>query len=201
MVGTEKVGKFVHNNVFDALTGPVDQIKIEVQRALLEITASPSRFHGVDADGSGQGDETALLVGQTERRHTRQDEVLVAIVNDGQQAFLFARLLRGGQFCFGSEAPCLCSRDGNGDLVPAPCEKGVNLSLRGRSRDGQADRPVRANAQIQPFDTSRVEFIRIFCSRIDKGLLSTVLFAIHFLASTPRSRQSNSYSAVLLESQ
>ena len=197
------MGKFVHDDVFDALVGLIDEVEIEIQRSLFEVAASPARFHGMDADGGRSRDKPPLFIGQRQckRFKARQDHSLVAIVNDGLQAFFFVRLLRGGQFCFGSEAPCLCSCDGNGDLVPAPCEKGVNLSLRGRSRDGQADRPVRANAQIQPFDTSCVEFIRIFCSRIDKGLLSTVLFSIHFLASTPRSRQSNSYKAVLLESQ
>ena len=95
MVGLDEMRKLMHYDVFDALDRLIDQVQIEVECSLFEITASPAAFHGMDANGLGRYDELPLLIGQGQIKggKARQDHGFVAILNDLQQAFLLGVLL------------------------------------------------------------------------------------------------------------
>ena len=195
-----KVRKLVHHDVFNALERLIAQIQIEIERSFLEVAASPARLHRVDADGGGGCDKAALLVSQLEFQHTRKDEVLVTLSDDVKELRFSCRLILGMNIG-GRASPVLIARDDLGDTIGVAHKERVDLHLRRGTRNGQADRSVGANAKVESLDTADVEFVRVLRSRIGKGLTYTFLLAIHFLASTLRSRQSNSYRAVLFESQ
>lgn len=88
-----------------------------------------------------------------------------------------------------------------GNFFSALRKESVDLTLRGRSRHRQTNTSVGADAQIQPLDATDMKLVRIVYTSVSKRFLFDLLFHGHFLASTFRNRQSNSYSAVLLESQ
>lgn len=98
MVGMHEMRKLVHDDVFDALHGLVDQMKIEIKRSLLKIAAAPARPHGADANGGGCMYVLPLPLGQRkiECIKARQDEILMARTYDGEQPFFLLCQLR---FC------------------------------------------------------------------------------------------------------